>query len=314
LLSDAFCRTLTVRRRSSHAAYSCRCRSASSRQWWYWSATACPDRRCSGLYPSLNLERPLDAQATLSFGYSRRLARPNPDDLDPYIDRHDSQNLQGGNPNLLPQQSQSLEAGYRVEAEKQTYGVSAYLRRFTNSFTDLTTLAGPGVLLTTKANLPSSKAGGFEFNTDGPLARTLSYRLAGNLFYSQVDATALGASGLASTTGLNLKASLDYRPTAIDTAQLSATRADKRLTAQGYIAAINLLNLGYKRQLSPDLTLVATVSDLFNGQRQVRTVNTTTLTETYERDQAGRIAYIGLVYTLGAQKKSKSAAFEYDQP
>ncbi len=59
---------------------------------------------------------------------------------------------------------------------------------------------------------------------------------------------------------------------------------------------------------------MATVSDVFNGQRQVRTVNTTTLTETYERDQAGRIACIGLVYTFGAQKKSKSAAFEYDQP
>ncbi len=267
----------------------------------------------SGLYPSLHLERPLDEQATLSFAYSRRLSRPNPDDLDPYIDRHDSQNLQGGNPNLLPQESQSLEAGYRVEAEKQSWGVTGYLRQFKDSFTDLTTLVSPGVLLTTKANLPSSKAGGMEFNTDGPLTPALSYRLSGNLFYSQVDATALGAQGLESTTGLNLKASLDYRPTALDSAQVSATRADKRLTAQGYVAAINLVNIGYKRQLQPDLSLVMTVSDVFNGQRQQRIINTTTLSETYERDQAGRIAYIGLVYTFGAQKKTKASGFEYDQ-
>jgi outer membrane receptor protein involved in Fe transport len=268
----------------------------------------------AGLYPSLHLEQALDEQSTLSFGYSRRLSRPDPDDLNPYIDHHDSQNLQGGNPNLLPQESQSLEAGYRIEAEKQTYGVTGYLRHFKNSFTDVTALVSQNVLLTTKANLPSSKASGVEFNTDGPLAPALSYRLSGNLFYSQVDATALGAQDLASTTGLNLKASIDYRPTAIDTAQLSMTRADKRLTAQGYVAAINLVNLGYKRQLQPNLSMVVTVSDVFNGQRQQRFINTSALTETYERDQAGRIAYFGLVYTFGTQKKTKAAGFEYDQP
>ncbi len=270
-------------------------------------------RRYAGTYPTVNLERPFDEKSTLSFGYSRRLSRPDPDDLNPFVDHQDSHNLRAGDANLLPQESQSLEAGYRVETDKLNYGLTGYLRRFRNSFTDVTTVVSPDVLLTTKANLPSSSASGLEFNANGSLNSTLSYRVSGNLFHSQIDATALGATGLASTTGLNLKASLDYRPTALDMAQLSLSRADRRLTTQGYVDPINLVNLGYKRQLQPNFSVVMTVSDVFNGQRFRRHLDTPGLTQTYERDQAGRIAYIGVVYLFGTVKKTRAAGFDYDQ-
>jgi len=130
----------------------------------------------------------------------------------------------------------------------------------------------------------------------------------------QVEDTAPGAQGLASTTGINLKSSLDYRPDAVDTAQASFNRTDKQLTAQGYVAAINLVNVGYKRQLRSNLSLVATISDLFNGQRQLRYVNTSALNETYSRFQEGRLVYVGINYTFGVSKKMKSEGFEYDQP
>jgi hypothetical protein len=87
------------------------------------------------------------------------------------------------------------------------------------------------------------------------------------LFRSQIDATALGFSGLETTSGVNAKVKLDYRPTSADTVQITVTRTDKRLTPQGYVNAINIVNLGYRRQLDSDLTGVVTVSDLFNGQR-----------------------------------------------
>jgi len=144
------------------------------------------------------------------------------------------------------------------------------------------------------------------------LLSALSYRFSSNLYYTQVD-TESASSSLSSTTGINLKASLDYRPSAIDTAQISFNRTDKQLTPQGTIAAINLVNMGYKRQLNSNLALVVTVSDVFNGQRSIRTVNTPTLQETYNRFQYGRIAYVGFNYAFGASKKSKSDGFEYDQ-
>ncbi len=270
-------------------------------------------QRYMGFYPSQHFEHPLDNDATLSVGLSRRLSRPDPEDLNPFIDHQDVHNLRAGNPNLLPQDVQSLDVTYRAESKQQSYGLTGYLRQSRDNVTDVTVLVSPDVLLATKTNLPKSNSGGMEFNLSDMVTSSIAYRLSGNLFYSQINAIALGASSVKSSAGLNLKASIDYRPTQFDNAQISVSRTDKRLTPQGFIKAINLVNFGYKRQLDQDLSLVFTVSDMFNGQRFQRYVNSPDLVQTYQRHQFGRIAYLGFSYAFGASRKNKNGGFEYDQ-
>lgn len=267
----------------------------------------------SGGYPSLHAERAIDPHSAWTLGLSRRVSRPDQEDLNPFIDHQDIHNLRAGNPNLLPQQSEILETGYRRETDGHSWGLNAYLRHNRNSTTDITVALAPDVLLATKANLPYSTARGLEFNSDGPLSKTLTYRFSGNLFHNEIDASGLGFPGLRSTNGLNLKASLDYRPTSADTAQLSMTRTDKRLTPQGSVRAINLVNLGYRHALNSELVLIATMSDALNGQRFERTLETPTLQQSFLRAQQGRIAYLGLSYQFGAAKKPKNSGFEYEQ-
>jgi outer membrane receptor for ferrienterochelin and colicin len=178
--------------------------------------------------------------------------------------------------------------------------------------TGLTEYLGNGLTLTTRTNLPRSDSAGFEFLATGRLLPKLSYILSGNAFYTQIDATALGTPGLKSTTGLNVKAKLDYRPTAADSAQITVTRTDKRLTPQGSVSAISIVNLGYKHALTPALSAVATISDLFDGQHYQSNASTLTLTQVYERSVVGRIAWLGLTYTVGVTKKEKEPDFEYD--
>ncbi|HEY3695611.1 outer membrane beta-barrel protein [Phenylobacterium sp.] len=137
---------------------------------------------------------------------------------------------------------------------------------------------------------PRRTAGGFEFNAGGRLGPALSFSLSGDFFYAQIDASSLGAQGLRSTRGVNLKANLDYRLTSSDAAQISFARSDKRLTPQGYVDAMNLVNVGCRHEFRPDLSLVFTVTDLFNAQRTVRHVLSPGLTEVYERRQYGRVA------------------------
>ena len=141
----------------------------------------------------------------------------------------------------------------------------------------------------------------------------LAYRVSGNLFHSQIDATALGAPGLRSTNGVNAKLKLDFRPDAANSAQLAVNRSDKRLTAQGQVSAINIVNLGYKRQLSQSLNGIVTVSDVFNGQRYERLESTPTFTGDYRRSARGRVLYVGMVYSFGSRGKDRKAGFEFDQ-
>jgi outer membrane receptor for ferrienterochelin and colicin len=259
------------------------------------------------------VDHSLSEDSTLSLSLGRRVTRPDPEALNPYVDRQDTQNLRAGNPNLRPEDTQSYEIGYNVDSKNLSYGVTGYLRRNRNSVTDVTQVVSADVVLITKENLAKDTAGGLEFTSNGHLTQTLSYGLSGNLFHDEIDATALSATGLKSTTGINAKASLDYHPTAADTAQVSFSRSDKRLTPQGYVSAIDLVNLGFRHQIHPNLSAVITVSDLFDGQVFRRFVGTPTLTDRYQREQVGRIAYLGIVYAFGAPKKNKANGFDYDQ-
>jgi outer membrane receptor protein involved in Fe transport len=270
------------------------------------------EQRYADVFPSLHIDRSLSERSTLSFGASRRIVRPDPSYLNPYVDHEYPPNLSAGNPDLRPQFTQSFELGYAYEGGGALYGLTGYYRRNTDSVTDVTEYLGDGVTLTTKTNLPKSDSAGLEFSATGHLLPKLAYNLSGNAFYAQFDATALGFPGLKSTTGVNLKAKLDYQPTAHDSAQIIFTRTDKRLTPQGSVSATNIVNLGYKHALAPALSFVATVSDLFNGQHYQRTASTPTLTQVYERSVVGRVAWFGLTYTVGVSKKEKQPNFEYD--
>jgi outer membrane receptor protein involved in Fe transport len=265
------------------------------------------------IYPSIHVDRSLSDEATLSFGASRRVSRPDPSNLDPYVDHEYTPNLRAGNANLRPQYTQSYEVGYGFEGRGPAYQVTSYYRRNRDSVTDVTQYLGNGFSLTTKANLPKNDAAGLECTSDGHIVPKLAYSLSANLFYSQIDATALGVRGLTSTTGVNAKLKLDYRPTSADSVQLIVTRSDKRLTPQGYVSAINIVNLGYRRQMKPDLTGIVTVSDVFNGQRFERFESTPTFTGDYLRTVRGRVLYVGLLYSFGSAKQDKQPNFEYDQ-
>ena len=271
------------------------------------------DHRYARLYPSVHVDRSLSDSSTLSFGAGRRVTRPDPDNYNPYIDHEYTPNLTAGNPDLKPQFTQSYEVGYGYEGRGLAYAVTGYYRRNRDSLTVVTENLGNGISLTTKTNLPRNDAEGLELTSSGHILPKLAYSVSANLFRSQIDATALGFSGLETTSGIDAKVKLDYRPAAADAAQVTVTRTDKRLTPQGYVNAINIVNLGYRRQLAHDLTGIVTVSDLFNGQRYERFAVTPTFAQSYSRFVHGRIVYVGLVYAFGSSKKAKPASFEYDQ-
>ncbi len=264
------------------------------------------------IYPSLHVERSLSDETILSFGASRRVSRPDPSDLNPYVDREYTPNLRAGNAGLRPQYTQSYEGGYGFEGHGFSYQVTVYYRRNRDSVTDVTEYLGNGFSLTTRENLPKNDSAGVEFTSNGRIGPKLSYSLSGNLFYSQIDASALGAPGLRSTRGVNAKLKLDYQPTTADSAQLTVTRTDKRLTPQGYVSAIDIVNVGYRRQVRSDLTGLVTVSDVFNGQRTRRFETTPTFTGEYVRAAQGRIIYVGVIYSFGSARAAKPTNFQYE--
>jgi outer membrane receptor protein involved in Fe transport len=264
-----------------------------------------------GVYPSVHLDRALGEDGKLTFGLGRRINRPDPEALNPFIDSQDIHNLRAGNPNLRPQETWLAEAGYLWSSGARSLGATAYYREDRNAVTDVVRPVSADTVLSTKQNLPLSRSGGIDFSASGKLTHAVSWRVSGEAFYAQIDATALGAPGLRSTTGVNLKSGLDWRPTAADAFQATFSRTDARLTPQGELAAINIANFGYRRQLRPDLAFVVTLSDAFDGQRQERIITTPLLHDDYVRHQFGRVALASLVLSFGGPSK-EGQGFDYE--
>jgi outer membrane receptor protein involved in Fe transport len=263
-------------------------------------------------YPSLNLDWKLGQDSKLIFALSRRVSRPDGETLNPFINSQDVYNLLAGNPTLLPQDTWSYEAGYVGKFMALNYDLTAYYRFDRNTAIPVTEPVSSVVTLTTIENLPKSKAAGLDFSAGGRFGSWISYSLSGDFFYSQINGVAYAREGLRDTLGINGKASLDWSPTPADTAQISFSRTDRRLTPQGYVSAINLVNVGYERRLWGGLSAVATVADLFDGQRFQRIVNTPTLQDNYNRHQFGRVGYFGFTYAFGLARKPKPSPFDAD--
>lgn len=266
------------------------------------------------LYPTLHVERALGEDRKVRFSYSHRVARPDPEDLNPYPIVLDAFSYRAGNPALMPQETHSLEASYETQARGATLAATLYGRRSHNGITDVSRYVSPTVLLTTKENLGRSTSAGLEVSANGKAAGVLAYTLSANLFHNTVDAGNLGLTQTRSGLGYTLKASFDYTAGPRDLLQLSASYSGRRLNAQGYRLPAGAVNLGYRHKLSDDLSAVFTISDLFDTQRDRTLIDTASLYDRYERRQLGRTVFVSLAWKFGSSGKAKDTGFDYVAP
>lgn len=264
------------------------------------------------VYPNLHLSEKLSDHQALNLSYGVRVIRPESDDLNPYLVQRDAFTLRRGNPELRPQEIQSLEAGWSYEKGSTNRSATLYYRRIRNSFTIVTTPIDANRVLVTEANLGRSQTGGLELAISGRLLPHVAYSLSGNVLYSQIDASNLGYGRRRSTIGYDAKGALDWSITTTDAVQLNVGSVGRRLTPQGYRRGYVAADLGYQRKLASNASLTATVSDVFASRREGMIIDTPTLSENVTRRLAGRIVLLGLSWNLPGGKK-KAEAFQYDR-
>jgi outer membrane receptor protein involved in Fe transport len=257
-------------------------------------------------YPSLHLQYKLSDEQQLTGSYSRRVQRPQPQDLNPYRNYQDPYNYRQGNPYLDPQITDSFEAGWQFRKGPAFYQATLFWRQSENGFTDVVRDLGGGVLLTTKENLAESRSGGLELVANGRLHRKLSYNLSGTAYYNEIAATNLGLAEDKSGYSFQARGSLNYQATPKDMFQVNGFVVGEQLTPQGYRASFGMLNLGYRRQLTPKLTLNVNVQDALGTMRQKFVVDTPVLRDSFEFKPNARAAFVSLTYAFGASNNRRA--------
>jgi outer membrane receptor protein involved in Fe transport len=270
------------------------------------------------VYPSLHLAYQFDPDKQLILSYSKRVQRPNPQDLNPFRVENDPLNFRSGNADLQPQITHSFEAGYQYKAGQTFYLATLYYRQNEHGVTDVLSNLGNGVFLASKANLSESKAAGLELVANGHLTKTLSYNVSTNLYWNQIDATGRGLGQVVDfarrRSGFQQggRANLNWQPTPNDQVQLGLQLNAKRLLPQGYSDPNALTFLGYRHKFNDSLSLVVTAQDLFGTFHYGTTIDTPTLRERYAGKPAIQAAFIGFNWNFGQpSKKPRDQGFDF---
>ena len=265
------------------------------------------------VYPTLHLSYALSEREQLRASYSRRIQRPQGQDLNPFREYRDPFNVRAGNPLLSPQVTDSLEAGWQRREGTTFYQGTLYYRHTNDAFTDIIQELGGGVLLTSRANLGSSRNVGAELIANRRLGSKLTLNASVNGAWNEIDAGNLGFFRRRSAAQFSGRGSLNWRPTAKDQVQLSGFLSGRTLRPQGYRGASGMISLGYRHQFTDALSFVATARDLLDNFGETIVYDTPEFRDRAERKFGGRIIFVGFSYTFGGNKGSRrDPSFDFE--
>lgn len=264
-------------------------------------------------YPTLHLSYTIGEGETLRGSYSRRIQRPAPQMLNPFLTYQDNLNYQSGNPDLLPQETDSFEVMWQKRIQQTFYQATLYYRDTTDAFTPVTSVRPDGVFVTRPENLGSSRATGVELVANGALHPTLRYNASVNAFRQEIDASGIPGGADREGETLSGRLTLNWQPSQKDFLQVSGIWSGEQLLAQGTREMATLVNLGYRRKLSKDWSFQATVRDLLDEYGAVTEIAGANFTDRTSVTFGGRAAYIGLTWNFGGGQRGPEQ-FDFSAP
>lgn len=268
------------------------------------------------VYPSIHISRQLNPANSVQFNYSLRVNRPEGNDMNPFAERINPLSLQAGNPYLKPEKIHSLEAGWLLRSDNGISLMSTlYYRYITNKITDVSKYIDDGVLLTTKENINSSRNAGLEVIWSWQPWRWFSFNCNLNGYYNRIDASRLGYGKNKDAFSWSSLVNANFTPFKHYTLQVNARFRSATVVPQGKRDADCRINLGMMYDIpSINLSVIASVTDLFDTYKKSFTLDTPDLKQKVEKRRNPRIFYVGVSWQFAASKdKKKQRKIEYDE-
>jgi ferric enterobactin receptor len=190
------------------------------------------------LFPSLNFTHQIDQTQDLQFSYAKKINRPSFYQILPFVDYTDSLNISRGNPDLIPEFTNSFELNYQKTFKgNNSLLISAYYKQTDNLMTrfqvkEASTTPGKDILVNTYINANSSRAYGLEMTSRNPLTQWLELTTNLNFFNSSINSNNLQVDLNNSLFSLFGKANANIKLPANFTLQLAYDFRSKSILPQ----------------------------------------------------------------------------------
>ena len=270
----------------------------------------------TNLFPSFHTSYKFTKSFSLQGGYSRRIFRPRLWDLNPFFNIRNSNNIRAGNPDLLPEFTDSYEIAAIYDLEDASFNFGVYHRHTTAVIERVRLVeAESDTVTTTPFNIGSNSAIGFEINAKYTPANWLT--INGDFNYNYFDRQGTQDFTPEGADATNLRDfSADRWSTKITAKFKLPAKIDFEITGrynssvptiqQGIEAANKFLDLGVRKKIMKGKgVLNFSIRDVFASR-----INKTETNQEnffiFNRRQRGRFITFGFSFGFG-----KGEAMEY---
>jgi outer membrane receptor protein involved in Fe transport len=255
-------------------------------------------------YPSLHTQYDLGKNRELQFSYSRRVDRPSPREMNPYVDYSDSLNIHQGNPELQPEYTNSLELGVMKYWDKYSLTSTAFFRNTMGLVEDITRIDSNGVTYSKPQNVNNSKSYGLEFVVSANPYQWL--RINSNMSFYKNMVSAVPEENVPSTESFSwsgrLNATFSYSKDGsfqlIGNYRAPHSSLQSRDEAN-YSVDASIRQDFFKNKLSASLR----ITDIFNTRNHNSTTSGTNFVSVNERYMESRVLYAGIQLKINNYNK-----------
>ncbi|MFT4254670.1 MAG: TonB-dependent receptor [Caulobacter sp.] len=253
------------------------------------------------VFPSLHFTYVVSPQARWRISYAKRIERPKPQDLNPFVIYRDSQNLTSGNDDLSPQTSHGIEAGYEYSRGSTSYSLGGFYRRTSDLIANATYIVDDTVILTTKDNLGTMSSLGVEASLSMRLMRKVSLNLSTTIYEATIRSSNLSGPFERSALIAEYKMNASYRLDPRNSVTLFLSSQGRRLTREEDVEPTIISSVTYRHDISRRWALSASIQNPLKGQKwDSRTVSDVLRDHTVRTD-SGTTFLVGFTRTLGGR-------------
>ena len=277
------------------------------------------------LFPSIFLGQKFGDGQELQLSYTRRVNRPNFFQLVPYTDSSNKLNITRGNPNLVPEFTQSLELSYIKNFSRNNMIMGSVYYKYTDHLitgyieADTNASTGATTLVNTFVNAESSYSMGAELTGQFNLTRWWDLSSNVNVYHSKInvgETEAVAQQALWSwfgklnmnfrlPSGFSVQASGIYQsksnlPVNSNANQPGPPNMQSQSASQGYIKPYYEADLAVKKTfLSGKMALTASFNDIFRSRKQDQYTYSSYFTQESIRLRNPQMLRLNLTYNFG---------------
>ena len=222
------------------------------------------------VFPTIHMSYQLPADIQLMTSYTRRVSRPRGWQFQPFYTWRDAYNISVGNPELVPEMSDSYDIGIQKRFGKSFVSLDAYYKMTHNKIEHIQSVYSDDVILSTYENVGKDHSLGIELMGNLNLSKWWMMNLSGRLYYYQVEGVLYDEDFSRSSMNYSARMRNTFMIGDDTRIQVGLNYRSRSATAQGSSSGGIMTDLAVRQDLFKNqLTATLQVRDIFGtGFRQ----------------------------------------------